>query len=146
MTGDSPVRTPRRPSLTRILGSAALWLLVGALVGFGIAGILTVGSFLLATAVVLFVVGVAVPAIDRRTVPTMLIGVATAPCYIAWLNRRGPGEICMQSTGGMSCVEQWDPLPFVTAGIALALAGLALTWLALRPTTDRHPSDVDRLR
>ena len=132
MTGDAPGRLPRRPSPARVLGSAALWLLVGTLIGFGVAGMMTIGIFLLAAAAVLFIVGVGVPVIDKRTVPATLIGVATAPFYIAWLNRQGPGEICTQNRSGTSCIEQWDPLPFVIAGAVLLLLGLVLTWLALR--------------
>lgn len=110
------------------LASTAYWILVGTLVGFGVAGMLSIGIFLLVAAAVLFTAGIAIRPIDNRGVPAWLIGAALAPCLVAWWNREGPGEFCRP--GG--CSEQLDPRPWATVGIVLLLAGSALTWYTVR--------------
>lgn len=117
--------------LGAILGSLLFWLLVGWLVGWGVAGILSIGIFLLIAALVLFVIGVVVPAIGKRTVPALLIGAAVAPLTVAWRNQDGPGELCTSH----GCSEYLDPWPWFVVGVTLALAGTALTWLTLRRTS-----------
>lgn len=100
-------------------GSVLYWLFVGALVGWGVAGLMTIGLFLLIAALVLFVIGVAVPAISKRAVPLLLIGAASAPLAVAWSNRQGPGEVCVPN----SCQEHLDPWPWLVVGVTVALAG-----------------------
>ena len=119
---------PREPGPGATTASTAFWVLVGTLVGFGVAGLLSIGIFLLTAAAVLFAVGVAIRPIDNRGVPAILIGAALAPCLIAWWNRAGPGEFCHPS----GCSEQLDPRPWAMVGIVLLLAGFALTWYTLR--------------
>ena len=127
MTGTQS-RTRPRPGPGATFGSIAYWILVGALSGLGIAGLMTIGILLLAAAAALFLIALFVPAVVKAALPAALIGVAAAPLFIAWLNRNGPGEYCRPD----GCTEQWDPWPFATAGIVLMLIGAALTWYALR--------------
>ncbi|MFL6080345.1 MAG: hypothetical protein ACJ714_10495 [Ornithinibacter sp.] len=102
------------------------WGVVGALVAFGVAGLATIGLFLLALAVVLVAVAFAVPALRRPSVPGVLVGLSTAPLFIAWLNRGGPGTVCTTAADSTSCADQWSPWPFVAVGLLLAGAGVVL--------------------
>jgi len=113
-------------------GSAAPWVLatywgaVGGLVAFGVAGLASIGLFLLALAAVLVAVAVAVPALRRPSVPGFLIGLSAAPLYIAWLNRDGPGMVCTTDGSSTTCVDAWSPWPFVATGLLLAGGGIGL--------------------
>ena len=110
----------------------AYWGVVGALAAFGIVGLATIGLFALALASVLVAVAFAVPALRRPSVPGVLVGLSTAPLYIAWLNRGGPGTVCTTASDSTSCADQWSPWPFVAVGVLLAGAGAALLVRAWR--------------
>jgi len=99
---------------------------VGALVAFGVAGLATIGLFLLALAAVLVALALVVPSLRPPSVPGLLVGLSTAPLYIAWLNRDGPGLVCTTTADSMSCSDQWSPWPFVAVGVLFAGAGVAL--------------------
>ncbi len=109
-----------------------VWGVVGALVAFGVAGLATIGIFLLALAAVLVAVALAVPALRRPSVPGLLLGLSTAPLFIAWLNRGGPGTVCTTTADSTACTDQWSPWPFVAVGVLLAGAGVALLVTARR--------------
>jgi len=112
--------------------SARAWVLtlwwgsVGALLGFGVAGLASIGVFLLPLALVLIVVAVLVPALRTPSLPALLVGLSTAPLFIAWLNRGGPGLVCSTTPTSSSCVDQWSPWPFVATGVLLAGGGVGL--------------------
>ena len=108
------------------------WGVVGALVAFGVIGLVTIGIFLLALAAVLLAVAFAVPALRRPSVPGVLVGLSTAPLFVAWLNRGGPGTVCTTTADVTSCSDQWSPWPFVAVGVLLAGAGVALLVTARR--------------
>ncbi len=117
-----------------------VWGLAGALAAFGVAGLATIGLFLLALASVLVAVAFAVPALRRPSVPGVLIGLSTAPLFVGWLNRGGPGTVCTTTADSTTCADQWSPWPFVAVGVLLAGAGVALLVTAGRrgsgpPTT-----------
>lgn len=116
--------TSLRAQSTRETGSIAYWVLVGALGAFGLAAILTIGWFFLVLAVGLTGFAFARRRVDARMWPTALIGGAAAPLYIAWLNRRGPGEICEFDAGGVECIEQWSPWPFLVVAVLLVSLGV----------------------
>jgi len=108
------------------------WGVVGALVAFGVAGLATIGLFLLALAAVLVVGTLAVAALRPPSVPGVLLGLSTAPLYIGWLNRGGPGTVCTSTADVTACTDQWSPWPFVAVGVLVAAAGLALLVTARR--------------
>jgi len=118
---------------------------VGALGAFGVAGLATVGLFLLALAAVLAAVGLAVPGLRRPSVPGLLVGLSVAPLYIAWLNRGGPGTVCSTTVDTVACTDAWSPWPFLAVGLLLAGAGAALLVGARRRASDR-PSAVASAR
>ena len=116
--------TSRRPASPWVL--TLWWGAIGALVSFGVAGLASIGPFLLAGAAVLVGIAVAEPALRRPCVPGLLVGLSIAPLYIAWLNRSGPGLVCTTSARSSSCLDQWSPWPFVATGVLLAAGGLGL--------------------
>ncbi len=118
--------------------STLVWASVGALGAFGIAGLATIGLFLFAGAALVAGVALAVPALRPPSLPGLLVGLSTAPLYIAWLNRDGPGLVCTTTADSMSCSDQWSPWPFVAVGVLLAGAGLALL-VAARRAPDQQP-------
>ncbi len=108
------------------------WGVVGALVAFGVAGLATIGPFLLALASVFVVGGLAAAGLRPPSVPGALLGLSTAPFYIAWLNRGGPGTVCTSTADVMACTDQWSPWPFVAVGVLVAGAAVALLVTARR--------------
>ena len=66
------------------------------------------------------------------SLPGLLVGLSTAPLYIAWLNRDGPGLVCTTTADSMSCSDQWSPWPFVALGVLFAGAGVALLVVSRR--------------
>ena len=114
------------------------WAGVGALAAFGIAGLASIGVFLLAGAVLVAGVALATPALRPPSVPGLLVGLSTAPLFIAWLNRDGPGPVCTTTAESISCSDQWSPWPFVAVGVLVAGAGLALL-VAGRRAPDQQP-------
>lgn len=95
------------------------WAATGALIGFGVVSLLTIGVFLLAGAAVLLVAGFSLPAARKGGHVGALAGASLAPLYIAWLNRQGPGTVCEALRDGTRCEDQWSPWPFLAAGLAL---------------------------
>ncbi|HYN67809.1 MAG TPA: hypothetical protein VES93_13045 [Ornithinibacter sp.] len=117
--------TSRRPASPWVL--TLWWGAIGALASFGVAGLASIGLFLLVGAAVLLGVALAVPELRRPCVPGLLVGLSIAPLYIAWLNRSGPGLVCTTTSDqSSSCVDQWSPWPFVATGVLLAVGGLGL--------------------
>ena len=68
----------------------AWWIVVGVLLGVGVAGLLSVGVFFLLAALVLTGIGVGVSALRNRSAMAVPAGVGLAVLYLAWLNREGP--------------------------------------------------------
>lgn len=102
------------------------WALVGALLGYGVAALLTIGVFLLLAAAVLVVVGLRVPALRGRAALGVVGGLAGAPLLLAWLNRDGPGTVCRTTPTSQTCGEQWSPWPFVVVALVLLVTCVAL--------------------
>lgn len=110
------------------------WLLVGGLLGVGIAGILTIGVFVLPVAIVLAVTGALRPALRNSSAAATLAGLALPVLYIAWLNRGAPGRVCETTGSSTSCSDAWSPWPFVVVALLLVAASIALARVVLRAT------------
>ena len=110
----------------------AWWTLTGAVGGFGLAGLLTVGVVILPVAVAMTVVGVLVPRLRDESMAAVLAGLAVPALWIAWLNREGPGLVCSTSASGETCVEEWSPWPFLIAAVLLVAAAASLYVLLSR--------------
>lgn len=114
----------------------SLWFAVGAAYGFCLAGLLTVGAFLLPIALA----GTALLFRRRSTRggwPGVIGGPAAALFYLAYLNRSGPGNICTTIGSGQSCMQQYAPWPFLVA--ALVLLGATGITIAVRRNRDDMP-------
>lgn len=104
-------------------GAAAVyWALVGAMGAFGLAGILTIGIFVIAGTVALILLAIALQ-IDRRAAPAALIGAGAVPLVLAWINRSGPGTFCERTANSITCSEQYNPWPFMAAAVVLIAVG-----------------------
>lgn len=113
-----------------------LWIIVGGLFAFGLAGILTVGIFLIPIAVILGVLGLILPASRSYSVLSGLVGVGAVAFYLVWLNRGGPGTVCETQLGSTVCTDQWSPWPFLILGAGLVVAGIWLPWRLSRSGRD----------
>jgi hypothetical protein len=120
-------------------GATLWWAAVGALLAFGVAGLATIGLFLLAGAALLAALALLLPPVRRPRLPGLLVGVSTAPLFIAWLNRGGPGEVCTTTAESVSCADQWSPWPFLAVGVAVLASGVALL-----VRLERAPGPVSR--
>ncbi len=136
--------TPSRASTAARLGPipsipAIWWVLVGATVGIGIVGILSIGVFFLLVGAVLASVGLSSKRLRTPAIAMAVAGLAIGPLMIAWLNREGPGMICETSGPGTSCAERWSPWPFLVVGAMLVVAGVALTVVVARSRRSGTP-------
>ncbi len=102
------------------------WVVVGAVLGFGMASLLTVGIFVLPVGVALAVIGARRPALRTRAAGGMLAGVGLIALYIAWLNRGGPGTVCHYTATTTECGERWSPWPFVVVAVLLVLVSVVV--------------------
>lgn len=123
------VRPPavRPPGLWPFLA----WLVAGAGLGLGLASIASIGIFVLPVAIGALVALLSWRGSRNGSAAGVLTGLGTIPLYIAYLNRSGPGNICTAvAGGGQACGEQWNPWPFLAAGLLLVAGGLILfSWL-----------------
>ncbi|MBM0277627.1 hypothetical protein [Micromonospora tarensis] len=110
----------------------AWWAVAGALLGFGLASILTIGLLLLLLAVLLAVAGFLLKPLRNHAAAAVLGGLGVAALYLAWLNREGPGRVCETTTTSTSCVEEWSPWPFLVVALLLITATVFLVRLARR--------------
>ncbi|MFB7334286.1 hypothetical protein ACFC00_21970 [Streptomyces adustus] len=111
-----------------------VWFVVGALGSLGLLTALTIGLYLLPGAVA----AAALLAVRRGSsagLPGLVSGLGVPLLYVAFLNRGGPGNVCTATASGQSCVDEFDPWPWLAVGTALFLAGIVLAAL-LRHRTD----------
>ncbi|WP_421735821.1 hypothetical protein [Cellulomonas sp.] len=119
-SGDQPIAAVVAP------WTYGWWALVGALIGIGVTGLLTLGIVLLALGLILLVIGTVAPALRNRSALGVVGGLAVAPLYLAWLNRAGPGRACTAVGPVTSCTEQSSPWPYVVVALVLATASAIL--------------------
>jgi len=95
------------------------WAAIGALLGFGVVSLLTIGVFLLPVAIALGVAGILWAPLRNQSAISLLGGLAAAPLDLAWLNREGPGTVCETIEDVTECSEQWSPWPIVAVALLL---------------------------
>ncbi|MER7004113.1 hypothetical protein ABT297_13870 [Dactylosporangium sp. NPDC000555] len=105
---------------------------MGALIGLGLASILTIGLVLLLAGCVLAVVGIRLGPLRNHSAAAVLAGVGVAALYLAWLNRGGPGRVCQTTGTTTSCIDAWSPWPFLVVALLLVAATVFLIRLARR--------------
>jgi hypothetical protein len=110
------------------------WLAVGAGLAFGLLGAMSIGLLVLPVAVIAAVLLARRPAAGGG-IAGLVSGLGVAPLFVAYINRAGPGTICTTTARSVSCVQEWSPWPWLTAGVVLLGGGVV--WFrrrALRST------------
>jgi hypothetical protein len=100
------------------------WAATGAGLAVAIAGVLTIGVFVLPVVIVAVAVLVRWHGSRNASAIGLLSGLGVIPLFIAYLNRGGPGMVCTTSATGQTCTGEWSPWPFAAAGILLIAAGV----------------------
>ena len=118
----------------------AAWLLVGAGYGISFLGILSVGLFVLPLPVIATIL-LARQRSAGAGAPGVISGLGVPLCYVAYLNRSGPGTSCTTTTarGGQSCVDEGSPWPWLTVAAVLLVLGIAIFMVRRRPA---RPTEV----
>jgi hypothetical protein len=106
--------------------SWAWWLVVGGLLGFGLAAMLSIGLPFLVAGAALGAAGLASDRLRNRSAAAVPAGVALTAFYLAWLNRGGPGDVCTTTATSQTCTEQWSPWPFLAVAVLLVGASVVL--------------------
>lgn len=105
------------------------WAAVGAGYAFGVLAALSIGVFVLPMAAVATVV--LARRRQARTGPTGLVsGLGLPLLYVAFLNRAGPGTVCMTTGTRQSCTDELSPWPWLLIGVALVVVGCV--WFGVR--------------
>ncbi|MGC3993569.1 MAG: hypothetical protein QM779_05510 [Propionicimonas sp.] len=121
----------------RPLWALVLWASVGVLVGLGVVGILSIGVYALALAVVLAVLGLVLPASRSVAALAILPGLGVLPLVVGLSNLGGPGTYCSETVDTMTCAELLSPWPFLVPGLVLVVGGTWLVWRLVRRHSDR---------
>jgi hypothetical protein len=118
------------------LGPFLAWASVGAGACLAVLSVLSIGIFVLPVAATATIVLLRWPAGRTMAVPGLISGLGLPLLYVAYLNRGGPGQICVTTATGQSCEMEWSPWPWLAAGTLLAVAGIA-AFAALRSRLSR---------
>jgi hypothetical protein len=99
------------------------WFWAWVLVGGGAAlGLTALGPLALGPTVIVGLLLATRPA-ARSSAFGLLTGAGLLLLYVAWVQRAGPGTTCWQTATASGCEEHLNPLPWLTAGLALTAAG-----------------------
>ncbi len=131
MSPQVPPQLPSRPARHPDgAGIFLAWAATGACLGTGLLAALSIGPFLLVPAVI-----AAIVLIWRRRAGIATTGAVSGlgmiSFVIAYLNRKGPGQVCTATATTQSCIGEWNPWPWLAAGVVLFSVGLVV-FLALR--------------
>ena len=105
-----------------------LWAAVGVLVGLGVVSLLTIGTFVLALALILAIAGLVLPGSRTSAALAAVPGVGILPLLVALNNLGGPGERCWSSETSSGCDGLLDPWPFAIPALLLIGGGCWLVW------------------
>jgi hypothetical protein len=104
----------------------AVWLVVGAAYAVSLLGAASIGLFVLPLPVFVTILLVRQRS-ARGGAPGVVSGLGVPLFYVVYLNRSGPGTMCTPATdGGMSCVDQSSPWPWLAVAAILFLLGFAV--------------------
>jgi hypothetical protein len=105
-------------------GRFAAWLLLGVGYSFAVLGAMTIGVLILPVVIV----GTLLvrPRAKGGTVG-LLSGLGLPFLYVAFLNRDGPGTVCVALRGGgQRCSDEFSPWPWLIIGFALVVVGVLI--------------------
>jgi len=101
------------------------WFWTWALVGCaGALGAVSLGPLLLLPVFGLGLVMATSPRI-RSSAFGLLTGAGALCLFVAWVQRRGPGEVCWQKGTATGCDQYLDPRPWLALGVILVVTGIA---------------------
>ncbi len=101
-------------------GWFAAWVVVGAMVAFGLLSF--VGLFVLPVAVLATLALTRNPA-SLSWVRGLVAGLGLPLLYIAYINRNGPGDVCRSTQTSNTCTSETSPWPWLAIGLVLIAAG-----------------------
>jgi hypothetical protein len=61
----------------------------------------------------------------RHSAFGVLSGAGVLMLYVAWVQRAGPGATCWHTATAGGCDQHLNPLPWLLAGIAMFIGGIA---------------------
>jgi hypothetical protein len=111
-----------------------LWTVVGAGLVLSLLTVLTIGIFVLPVTAALAGL-LAWRGNWRLAGPGALTGFGLVPIYIGYLNRGGPGMVCITTGTSGSCTQEMSPWPWLVVGLCFVVAGAVLCRRTLRRTT-----------
>lgn len=127
MSPSGRVELPAARPRSAPLGWFIAWALIGFMAAFSVAALPSIGMPVL---VITLVVLVALLWVSRgRGWPGILTGSGIAGLALAYLHRRGPGEVCAATGDSMACTEYLNPVPFLITGAAAVLLGAGIAAL-----------------
>lgn len=119
---------PMTEANLRPVWTYVLWAAVGVLTGFGVVGMLTIGAFMIGSAVILAAVGLVLPASRSNAALAAVPGLGVLPLIVAFNNLGGPGERCWSDATSSGCDELLNPWPFAIPAVLLIGVGVWLVW------------------
>jgi hypothetical protein len=121
-----------RPAWTYVL-----WAAVGFLAGLGVMGLLTIGPYVLAAALLLAAIGLQFPAARSSAALAAVPAVGVLPLLVALNNLGGPGERCWANDTSSGCDELLNPWSFAIPALLVIGVGTWLLWRFGRPGSAR---------
>lgn len=101
-----------------------LWLLGGAMVGYGVLALPSIGLFVLPVAIVVLLLAGAVT--EGEGGPLLLVGAALPWFWVTGRNIGGPGQECWETETGGGCRDLFDPWAFGIPALVLLVLGVGL--------------------
>ena len=119
----------------------AAWLIIGVGYALSLVGAASIGLFVLPLPVIATIL------LARRQhavggLPGLISGLGIPLLYVAYLNRAGPGTICVTiAGGGQDCTDEWSPWPWLAAAVILLALGIA-AFIARQRHLPRQPANL----
>lgn len=114
----------------RVLGFVAWLLAGGSLVTVFLGAFSVVSLWALATGVVAIAVAIGIKGGDLCAFG-LVSGAAIPLFYVAWANRKGPGEVCVTTQLMVTCVQELSPWAWLAAAFVLFPVGIGMFWKRL---------------
>ena len=109
-----------------------VWALVGGLFGFASVSFIVIAFI---PAIVILILAIT----RKNLVPSgwgALAGLGVVPLLVAYIQRRGPGTVCVQTATETSCQDYLNPWPWLIAGVVMVAFGVGGQFIRMQ--RDRH--------
>lgn len=102
------------------------WVTFGVALSFNVLSAMTIGIFVLPFVIAGFLALLKWGG-NRKNSVGVISGAGFPFLFIAYLNRSGPGNVCIPfGVGGEQCTQEGSPWPWLIIGVALAVIGAVL--------------------